>query len=336
MLNLLGGAPELLCFANGTCGVGATGNGSGSNHGSFSAHGGQISSSQNITVRLSAEALRKQAAQAKIAKYADDDSSFSTADLPEAYTQQNWDVWAEFHGSASDNNSIDNDLFAAYFGGHFRISDDVLIGLMTQVDRATSSNATTGGSTKGTGFMFGPYVVAKLPDHPIYFEGRALWGKTYNDISPIGTYTDRATTSRMMLRAKVSGDIRMDNDVIIRPEGYLSYFSDKRATYTDSNGTVIPGQTVALGEARLGPTIYKEITTDNGNLLQPRVGATAVANFAQQNATIGSGGIRARLDSGLNVQTTDGFIFDISAYYDGLFNSGYSAFGGQASLGKSF
>jgi outer membrane autotransporter protein len=329
----VGNTPELICFGNGTCGVSATANGF--SNGGLSAHGGSVLNSRSYSIKLSAEALRKQAAKAEAAKYADKDSSYSTADLPDS-SPSYFDIWAEIHGSKSDNNGIDSNLFAVYLGAHIRPMENLLVGVMTQVDRASSNDPSTSGTVKGTGFMVGPYVVAKLPDHEIYFEGRALWGKTYNDITPVGTYTDRYTSSRFMVRAKVSGDIRLEDKVTIRPEGYLTYYQDKRATYTDSLGASIPGQTVKLGEARLGPVIYKEITLDDGTLLQPRVGVAGVANFAQQNATIGTGGIRARIDSGLNVQTPDGFVFDGSGYYDGIFNSGYQSYGGQASIGKTF
>ena len=324
--------PELICFMNGSCGTFGSANGFGGS--GFSAHG-PVSKTQNFKIRTSAASLLNEAERRRRLESEDGQDSYSTADLPQSFGRY-YDIWAEVHGSVSENNGVDSDLFAAYIGGHIKLTEDLLLGLMAEIDRAGSSNPATGASINGTGFMFGPYLVAKLPDHELYFEGRALFGRSYNNISPIGTYTDRFQASRMLLRAKVSGDIRLDNDYTVRPEGYLTYFAERRDAYTDSNGTPIPGQTVALGELRVGPTIYKEIVTDDGTLLQPRVGVSGVVNFARQNAAIGTGGVRGRLDAGINIQTPEQWTLDVSAFYDGLFNSAYYSVGGQISLGKSF
>ena len=65
---------------------------------------------------------------------------------------------------------------------------------MVQFDHAKDD----ANKASGSGYMVGPYFVAQVPDQPLYFEGRLLYGQTDNKISPLGTFTDSFKTERML------------------------------------------------------------------------------------------------------------------------------------------
>ncbi|MCB1655431.1 MAG: hypothetical protein KDI41_16480, partial [Pseudomonadales bacterium] len=95
-------------------------------------------------------------------------------------------TWAEITGAWSGDDSYT----LASFGAHGFVNPNLLVGGMVQFDHAEDS----ANNASGTGWMVGPYFVAQVPDQPLFFEGRLLYGQTDNDISPLGTYTDSFET----------------------------------------------------------------------------------------------------------------------------------------------
>jgi len=41
--------------------------------------------------------------------------------------------------------------------------------------------------------MLGPYMAGKIANSNLQYEGSASWGRSFNNITPIGTYTDNYT-----------------------------------------------------------------------------------------------------------------------------------------------
>lgn len=80
-------------------------------------------------------------------------------------------------------------------GSHLRFGENMLIGGMAQFDHADTIDGTAG--TKSTGWLAGPYIVARLESQPLISEGLLLYGTTSNDVSPLGTYTDSFNTERL-------------------------------------------------------------------------------------------------------------------------------------------
>lgn len=81
-------------------------------------------------------------------------------------------AWAELTSSWSGGDSYT----LGTFGAHGFVNPNLIIGGMIQFDYAEDSR----NNASGTGWMVGPYFVAQVPDQPLYFEGRLLYGQTDN------------------------------------------------------------------------------------------------------------------------------------------------------------
>ncbi|MFP3366772.1 hypothetical protein R0J93_24305, partial [Pseudoalteromonas sp. SIMBA_148] len=78
---------------------------------------------------------------------------------------------------------------------------------MVQVDHLAHENEDT--SISGTCWLAGPYLVGRLPGHPLYFSAQALLGQSRNSHAPFGPYTDTVRTQRGLFRVTVAGDISL-------------------------------------------------------------------------------------------------------------------------------
>ena len=248
-----------------------------------------------------------------------------------------WDIWTEIYGARGSSGTSDSSLWVGYVGAHVFISADMLVGIMGQLDWADETNAAVNSKADGFGWMVGPYIAGRVPEQNLYYEARASWGQSDNDVSPIGTFTDSFDTERWMVLAKIEGAWEM-GDFTVRPQTQVTYFEETQESYTDSVGTFIPSQTVSLGEIRFGPVIDWERVLENGTVFTPSLGVAGVYNFntSNNNATqgflLGDNDLRARFEAGLSVTTPTGVILAAAGFYDGLGISGYEAYGGTIRL----
>ncbi len=208
---------------------------------------------------------------------------------------------------------------------------------MLQANWSDESDNSAGSSADGFGWMVGPYMAAKLPGQNLFFDARAAWGRSDNNIKPLGTYEDDFETERWMINAKLSG-LFQSGGLSIRPAVSVSYFEETQESYTDSLTNTIAKQTFSQGEVRFGPTFSQDILQDDGTVIRPKFGISGVWNFDvdndgnSQGAVVGTGDIRARLDAGFTAISTDLWSLDITGFYDGLGVDDYHAYGGSARL----
>ena len=120
-----------------------------------------------------------------------------------------YDVWVRARYSRLTNEGRIGDLGLIYFGGDYLISPDLLIGGIAQIDTFDQKDDDLGATASGTGWMTGPYMVARLNDQ-LLFEGRAAWGMSYNDVNPLGTYVDEFETTRWLLKGAFTGEFARD------------------------------------------------------------------------------------------------------------------------------
>ncbi|MEP4149732.1 MAG: autotransporter outer membrane beta-barrel domain-containing protein, partial [Lentilitoribacter sp.] len=249
-----------------------------------------------------------------------------------------WDIWTQINGSKSTQTNLKSEFWSANFGTHYFISNDVLVGMLTQFDWAEEINHSTGSTVSGNGFMVGPYVAGKVKDQNLYYEARALWGKSSNDVTPIGTYTDNFETERWLASLKVQGSYDLNDEVTIKPEVSLSYFKEKQDAYTDSNSNLIPEQTISLGEFKFGPTVTRQFDVGNGYTMRTSAGLSGIANFSVKSAyasssnTFANEKLRARLDAEVEVENEYGIRFTAAGYYDGIGASDFQSYGGTFGL----
>ena len=252
-----------------------------------------------------------------------------------------WDVWAKVKGSKSESGTASSDFWLGQFGVHKFLNHSTIIGVMAQVDHSEEVDSVVGSSADGTGWMVGPYVAGRFGDQNLFYQAMLTWGKSKNDISPDGTYTDQFDTTRMMASAKLQGSFAM-GEVTVSPALALSYFTETQEAYVDSNSVAIPETTISFGELSFGPTFSRVITRGDGSTITPRLGVTGVMNFdvsdnlAAQGHVLGTDQFRARLTAGLGIDMASGSRLTFEGYYDGIGAAGYEAYGLSVELSVPF
>lgn len=182
--------------------------------------------------------------------------------------------------------------------------------------------------------LVGPYVVARLPEQPLFFEARLLYGMSSNEISPFGTYTDNFESERFLALFKVAGEIQNGRTTIV-PSIQASFTSDTQRAYTDGLGNQIPDQRIELGQFEAGLNFKHEVLLVNSvNQLDLTGGLQVVGS-----STWGSGnaasvvpefeGSRAKVNFGLNYTMLNGSTLTLDTFYDGIGTSGYEGYGGE-------
>jgi hypothetical protein len=248
-----------------------------------------------------------------------------------------WDVWTQIHGAQSSQATTKSKYWTANFGSHFFVNNDMLIGLLAQFDWASATDTAASSTVSGNGYMIGPYIAGKVKDQALYYEARALWGQSSNNVSPIGTYTDSFKTARWLTSLKVEGSYDL-GDVKIKPGVSLSYFEETQNAYTDTNANLIPAQTISLGEFKFGPSITRSFDVGNGFTMRTNMGVSGIINFGVNNANTSTSNafakeeVRARVDAGFELENEYGVRFTAAGYYDGIGTSGYESFGGNLGL----
>ena len=255
---------------------------------------------------------------------------------------QNLDVWLEGKYAKFDATGGDGGFAVLHGGLDYKVSNDLLFGIGAQLDWIGMDTAGGIGHADGLGYLVGPYVTANLSPG-LYFDARAAWGQSYNEVSPFDTYTDSTTGERALVTAALGGVTNL-YALEIRPEARLSWYREQIAGYTDSLDVDIPSVTVETGTLEFGPTFRLPGEVADGVTLTPFLGLNGIWTFAQTNtATAVSGqpglsdtNLRAAIELGFDVDTANGFTLSASGTYDGIGTGDYEAIGGSLSVGQKF
>ena len=267
-----------------------------------------------------------------------DDAGTSSA-APAA--TRRWDAWMQVYGAHSEAGDTSTDFWVGYAGAHYFVTADVIIGALAQLDYAQEDNDVTGSKADGLGWMIGPYLAAKLPDHPLFFEARLAWGQSDNSIAPTGGTEDDFDTTRWLAVAKLSGAFEIKS-ITIKPSVQVSYFNQKQHSYVDSSSTTISSETTEVGELRWGPTFSTTIETDDGLFITPSLGVHGIWNFSADEAATTTGtlpgteDVRSTVDAGLGISNARGLAFNVTGFYDGIGLDDYEAYGGTARVSVPF
>ncbi|WP_157779886.1 Ig-like domain-containing protein [Celeribacter ethanolicus] len=238
-------------------------------------------------------------------------------------------IWMQAQGSwSSDTTSESRYMFGA-LGTHRKVRDNLLIGMMVQFDHL--SEDTGAASVDGTGWMAGPYFVAKSAQQPVFFEGRLLYGETSNTISPFGTYEDDFDTTRMLAQFKVTGEYAYGSAATLYPFFDASYVTDDQKSYVDSLGNRIPKQGISLGQIEFGLDFKREIPVATGEL-ELWGGVSGIWSHSEGDGFASTvspdyDGGRARIELGVNRMLSSTRQFNAATFYDGIGASGFESFG---------
>jgi len=213
------------------------------------------------------------------------------------------------------------------------LTPDILVGAVLSLDRMRELTDTS--EADGSGWMLGPYVTARLAPK-LYFDGRLAAGTADNSVSPFNTYADDFATGRWLAMSSLTGEFQLDNfdNWTIKPHLSLSYFEETQKSYIDSVGGSIPGQTVRLGQMKIGPTITGRLEGSAGQIYSPYLTIDAIYNDGDTTGVTLTNtdrpeieGWRARLKTGISVATESGTRFSLGVTRDGIGRSDSSAWG---------
>jgi len=233
------------------------------------------------------------------------------------------DVWIEGRASRFiDGTSGGGSFGLLSFGVDYLVEPDLLIGFMGQVDRFKQDFTTPGSEIDGRGWMAGPYATLKLDEH-LYLDVLGTWGKSDNDISPFGTYTDTFETDRWLVSSTLTGQFDAGN-WDLRPSYTLQFFHERQSAYTDSLGVRIPEQSLSQGDMRLGPQIAYTHTFEDGSSIRPKGGFEGVYSFGERNTfSVGSfaaetQGLTGQVNGGIDYQTPGGLSLGLTTDFGGI------------------
>jgi hypothetical protein len=254
-----------------------------------------------------------------------------------------FDVWVDVKfTSFSDgrkNTNLDGHFGLASIGADYVVNRSVLIGTLVQFDSASERSDSQASAVSGWGWMVGPYSTVRLTDN-LFWQARAAWGKSSNDVSPFLTYTDQFDTTRWLASSVLTGRWRA-GPWEFTPSASVAYMVDAANSYLDTFGVVVPEVKSRLGQAKAGPEVGYFYTLD-GVKMEPHAGFQLIWNFATDTTANGIGslngesagppGVRGRLDLGVRATRPDGVGIDVSGSYDGVGSRGYDAVTGKVLL----
>jgi outer membrane autotransporter protein len=155
------------------------------------------------------------------------------------------------------------------FGSHMRLGSDAILGIMTTLD--TIRQTQDQGAADGTGWLIGPYYVARLNGSALTFEGQALIGQTRDQITEKGWTTQNVAGTRRMINLKASGLIQRPG-VDLRP--YLRFSAVQQATeaYVTTSGVPVAAVASDYLQGSLGMDFNAQRKLADGNSLNLRGG----------------------------------------------------------------
>ncbi len=233
------------------------------------------------------------------------------------------------------NANQDGDFGYLYIGGEYKVRPNLLVGMIAQFDWIDGDNNRTNVGAEGEGWMVGPYIVGKLGQN-IYFQARAAWGESDNDVTPLGTYTDSFDSERWLVSGKVEGRFQR-GPWRVSPIAGIIFFEDESDRYVDTLGVTIASQTASIGEFSFGPQIAHGRQVRDDLYMEVFGEVTGIWEFDNDNRVIngiafGVDDARAKLTGGVILKNGNGMKFQASAFADGLGADDYDAYGGTVRL----
>ncbi len=157
------------------------------------------------------------------------------------------DIWMEAN-YATYSGERDGKFGMLTVGADYVFNPNLLAGFYGQFDDMQQHSGTR---IHGTGWMAGPYATLRLSDH-VFWQGRAGWGQSSNDISTGGN-TDHFNSMRWLMSSSLSGRWDAGNGLLFSPTASFTYFEDRSKSYIDSLSVLIPGVRTRLGQVMLSP-----------------------------------------------------------------------------------
>ena len=189
------------------------------------------------------------------------------------------------------------------------------------------------GSIRSTGWLVGPYVVARPNGGNLILSGSFLAGRSDLSISPLGTFTDDITSNRRLATFSVAHEVDMGNTTLL-PRIDISHVVEDRPAYTDGLGGSVAAGSLALTEASIGLDFQTTIPVSDGSS-RLTGGVSAIWSRTDQDGVVESDG-RARVSLGWSRQYDHGLSLSLDASYDGIGAKDLGSLGVDFRMGLTF
>lgn len=229
--------------------------------------------------------------------------------------------WVKLTSSRTkEKRNGDTDYSHGAFGRRFSLSDNLLGGVMLQLDRSEMVTA-DGLEIGGDGWLVGPYVVGKHAVHPLYLQGSIFYGQTRNHVSPLGTFTDHFIGDRWLATLGVEGDYPVYH-LTVQPKLFVSHVHEAQRAYTDGLSNPVPAQSVSMTEVDLGLKVEGPVWKGNdtwvhmagiSGLWSRQTGTGVATDYFKDER-----GGRVRISSGLRYDNGKRLAGGIRASVDGV------------------
>ena len=242
-------------------------------------------------------------------------------------------IWGEITGSYIRSDFGVTKSVLGSFGLHWKKSERFLAGVMLQFDLSENDLAAGTGSIDGAGWLAGPYFAAGYDAHPIYVEGRLLYGQSDNDFwlsdPNLGKRSGSFNTRRLFAQLRMEGEISLsDEDYGPRliPYADARWLKEHAKGFTDSLDKRVPGQKVGIGQLEFGSNVEIPIATTRGAMTF--IGGLGViySDTEADYIRLESRG-RGRGEMGFLYDRDDKVRIDFQSFYDGIGNSEYENYG---------
>lgn len=226
-------------------------------------------------------------------------------------------LWARVNGRWGENGQRKDKYGLGAMGLHAYVRPTLIVGGMIEADYL--SQAGTVSDKEGLGVMAGSYFLARSADHPLFFEGRLLYGRASDGIRLSGGSKERPDTRRGLAQLKMSGQLRYGITTLI-PSILASYATDDVSPRGSGS---LPGQGIRLRQIKMGLDFRHTLRQMNGALFVlkgggalsstsiRRYGSDALARPNQRNG-------RGRVNLGVSYLTQAGGAVVIDSFVDGL------------------
>ncbi|WP_298972966.1 hypothetical protein [uncultured Roseobacter sp.] len=244
-------------------------------------------------------------------------------------------LWARVNGRWGEDGQRKDKYGFGAMGLHAYVRPSLIVGGMIEADYL--SQAGTASDKEGLGAMAGPYFLARNANHPLFFEGRFLYGRASNGVRLLGDSKERPETRRTLAQLKMSGQLRYGITTLI-PSILASYATDD---VSPRGGGSLPEQGIRLRQIkmRLGfrHTLRQmngaPFTLNGGGALSStstrRYGSDALATPNQRDG-------HGRVNLGVSYFTQAGGAIVIDSFVDGLGASTSQNYGLKAAFNIRF
>lgn len=250
-----------------------------------------------------------------------------------------FDAWIEGFYTGFNYDRIEADshghLFVGYIGTDYRISENLLIGTLVQLDSTKENSEILNSKVDGNGWMAGPYLSARLYQNVI-LDLRAVGGSSLSNNLEMTNVTADFDTSRWLVLGRISGDWRIGS-WRFTPTTYVAYIEENLKNFTESTGARVLGQSIALGQVSFGPEISYRAQVVNMDV-QPYGSIKGIWNFERPEGPlvnaqlIGIGpywgqinSFWGRLAAGIDLLMPKGSAMRVGLIYDGLGDKNYQS-----------